>query len=318
MAPGAGLMKNGRGLGSRAWGERHAPFSRPQARGPRPEGAQRRAERGFALLYVFTLGVLLAIMVLMAWPDPLTQRKREREAELIYRGEHIARAIREFQQENSRYPTSLKEMMEVGPKNHRYLRQLYTEPVNPSGDWDLIPLGDPSTLAQLPNGQANPAQTGAQNPATAAEDSFDRFSDSLLSKDGDPDGGTGSSPLRSGDQRQPQRPPRIGRCRGAAGGAAQPGAAGIPGLPGAAPAGQPIGRVIGTQIGVQIGTPLGSAGPGTQIVGVASLVDEDAFREYQKKKKYCEWLFLANQPPTGTPGQPLVPVGGINPPTPSR
>lgn len=270
----------------------------------------RRADRGFALLYVFTLGALLAILVLMAWPDPLTQRKREREAELIYRGEHIARAIREFQQENSRYPTSLKEMMEVGPKNHRYLRQLYTEPLNPSGDWDLIPLGDPSTLAQIPNGQNIPAPNGAQNTLPDAQDSFDSFSDSLLSKDENAD----SAPFSGGDQRQPQRPPRIGRCRGAAGGGVQPGAGGIPGLPGASPAGQPIGRVIGTQIGVQIGTALGTAGPGTQIVGVASLVDEDSFREYQKKKKYCEWLFLANQPARGTPGQPLTPVGGGTPP----
>lgn len=271
---------------------------------PRPSRAN---ERGFALLMVFALGVVLAIFAYLAQPDWIQQRRRSREAELIYRGEHIARAIREFQQENSRWPTSLEELMKEGPKQHRYLRQLYAEPLNPSGEWDLIPAGDPSTLPQNPQAGSPFAEPGDAAPALSGGASDLLFGESV------PAPTEGPAPSASGD-RQPQRPFVIGRCR-----AAQPGgpagALPIPPPGGIVPsAGQPgaIGNPIGRPIGTAIGKPLGEAGPGTQIVGVASLVDEEGLREYRKKKRYCEWLFLANPP--AVPGQPMVPAGGINPP----
>lgn len=267
---------------------------------------RRAQERGFALLLVFAIGAVLAIFAYLAQPDWIQQRRRGREAELIYRGEHIARAIREFQQENGRWPTSLEELMKEGPKQHRYLRRLYAEPLNPSGEWDLIPAGDPSTLPQNPQAGSPFAAPG---DAAAAPASAGGASDLLFG-----DLAPGDLAPSSSGERQPQRPFTIGRCRGV-----QPGGPGgalaIPPPGGIVPsAGQPgaIGTVISRPIGTAIGKPPGEAGPGTLIVGVASLVDEEGLREYQKKKRYCEWLFLANPP--AVPGVPMTPAGGINPP----
>ena len=78
------------------------------------------------MLAVVIIMLMVAVILMAATPDWVTLRRRDREAELIYRGETIAIAIREFRAENNRYPTELKELMTVGPRQHRYLRQLYT------------------------------------------------------------------------------------------------------------------------------------------------------------------------------------------------
>jgi type II secretory pathway pseudopilin PulG len=275
---------------------------------------QRNAE-GFAMLAVVIIMLMVAVLMMMTTPDWVTLRRRDKEAEAIYRGETIALAIREFRAENNRYPTELKELMAVGPRQHRYLRQLYTEPLSSSGEWDLIPVGDPSTL---PPGA--PGAPGAILPTPiatggAADDQL-QADDLLPTSEG---AGEGAA-LAGG--RQPRKPLKIGRCRPGLPGAA----GGIPGLNGINPSGlpggsgqPPIGNPIGVPIGVPIGTPLGgTAGPGSQIAGVSIMVDERAIRNYNGKQRYCEWVFLANppvqpgqnplgQPQPGQPGQPGQP-----------
>lgn len=270
---------------------------------------QRSAQRGFAMLAVVLIMLMVAVAMVVATPDWVTARRRDREAELIYRGETIALAIREFRAENNRYPTELKELMAVGPRQHRYLRQLYTEPLNPTGEWDLIPVGDPITL---PPG--SPGAPGAVLPTPipegGAEDPFAAAAEAALDENGDAAGAAAG-------ERQPYKPFKINRCR-----AGQqkgiPGLNGAPSLPGTPGQPQPIGSPIGSVIGTPIGGPIGTAGPGTQIAGVASMVDEESIKNYNDKRRYCEWVFLANPPTTpgqnpnappqpGLPGQPPKP-----------
>lgn len=65
-----------------------------------------------------------------------TQRiKREKEADLIFRGWQYAEAIRVFQQRHGRYPTRLKELMEVEPRS---IRKLWKDPMTDDGTWGLV------------------------------------------------------------------------------------------------------------------------------------------------------------------------------------
>jgi hypothetical protein len=90
----------------------------------------------------YTLAVLLVMMVAVGvfivnrahlWAP--TQLNREREAELIYRGEHLARGIAAFRQSRGRYPISLSEVESMRP---RIIRQVYTDPMSENGQWTYI------------------------------------------------------------------------------------------------------------------------------------------------------------------------------------
>jgi hypothetical protein len=64
-----------------------------------------------------------------------TQLNREREAELIYRGEHLARGIAAFRQKTGRYPISMDELAAHRP---RLIREVYRDPMTEDGEWDYI------------------------------------------------------------------------------------------------------------------------------------------------------------------------------------
>jgi hypothetical protein len=90
----------------------------------------------------YTLSVLLVMMVTVGvfvvnrahlWAP--TQINREREAELIYRGEHLARGIAAYRQKRGRFPTSLGEVENVRP---RLIRQVYNDPVSETGQWIFL------------------------------------------------------------------------------------------------------------------------------------------------------------------------------------
>jgi len=106
---------------------------------------RRRGSRGYALLTVVFLCALMLIAVAAATPPILTEGRREKEAELIWRGEQYARGIRLYFRKNGRFPQNMEDL--VKPNNGlRYLRQEYKDPMNrEDGSWRFIYMG--------PNGQ---------------------------------------------------------------------------------------------------------------------------------------------------------------------
>ncbi|MCL1894576.1 MAG: hypothetical protein FWG02_10180 [Holophagaceae bacterium] len=90
----------------------------------------------------YTLSVLLVMLVVAGtvtvqkghlWAP--TQLNREREAELIYRGEHLARGIALFRQKTGRYPTTLAEVEAISP---RIIRKAYKDPMTAKGEWTFV------------------------------------------------------------------------------------------------------------------------------------------------------------------------------------
>lgn len=81
------------------------------------------------------MSILMAVIA-KSWTY---QVKRSNEEQLIYIGEHYARAIRNFHIQHKRYPFKLKELIETQP---RYLRKLYKDPITNSDDWGIIRLSD--------------------------------------------------------------------------------------------------------------------------------------------------------------------------------
>lgn len=124
-----------------------------------------RPER-FEIGIVF-IGILLAMFVvailLMAAIQPASiVAKREREKELVFRGEAYTEAIRTYRRENhGAFPTHLKDLLKLGgPKKIRSIRQLYPNPMNPEGKWSL--LGPGSTIIKIgKNGKKTYVPVGA-------------------------------------------------------------------------------------------------------------------------------------------------------------
>lgn len=104
-----------------------------------------RSQRGYALLSVIVLGAIMIVTAAAVMPNLLTAGTREKEAELIWRGNQYARAVKLFYRKNGRFPTSLDELVKR-QGNIRYLRKEYKDPFNrEDGKWRLIYV--------LPNGQ---------------------------------------------------------------------------------------------------------------------------------------------------------------------
>ena len=61
--------------------------------------------------------------------------KRDREAELIFRGLQYAEAIRVFQLRFNRLPNNLDELIETNPRS---IRQLWPDPMTDGGKWKPI------------------------------------------------------------------------------------------------------------------------------------------------------------------------------------
>ncbi|MBL0211996.1 MAG: hypothetical protein IPQ13_13965 [Holophagaceae bacterium] len=84
---------------------------------------------------LMALITIMGIMLMKGIPAISTEVQREQEAELIFRGESIAKAIRLFAAKSGRYPMALTELESVRP---RIIRKVYKDPMTESGEWDLL------------------------------------------------------------------------------------------------------------------------------------------------------------------------------------
>jgi type II secretory pathway pseudopilin PulG len=92
-------------------------------------------QRGFTMALLLAFAVIMGILLLKAIPPVTTEVQRENEAELIYRGESIANALRIYFAKSGRYPQDLDELLKVRPA---ILRQKYKDPMTRGGEWEYI------------------------------------------------------------------------------------------------------------------------------------------------------------------------------------
>jgi len=107
------------------------------------------SNRGYVLLLVLLTLFIMSLGLLVAMPVLETQLRREKEEELIFRGQQYVEAIRLYQQKKpGAFPSSLEELVK-----EKCLRKLYSDPVSKNGQWDLLLL--PSSLTPGPRAMAN-------------------------------------------------------------------------------------------------------------------------------------------------------------------
>ena len=132
------------------------------------------SQRGFAMLMVLFLTTLVLLGAMAAAPYVRTERRREKEEEMIWRGKQYVRGIKLYYRKTGHFPTSVDDLTKPKLGSLRFMRQAYDDPMNKAdGSWRLIYVGPsgqligslkPQQSFQLPGqagtpGGANPQQT---------------------------------------------------------------------------------------------------------------------------------------------------------------
>jgi hypothetical protein len=271
--------------------------------------AANRGERGYALLMVVFLATLLVVSTMIVAPNILTEGKREKEKEMIWRGKQYTRGVKLYYRKMGRFPTTLDDLTKPKVGSLRFMRQAYKDPMNKEdGTWRFIYVGAAGQLI----GSLKPPQQNLQLPQPAAP-------------------GAPANPV------------------GATGTAPQPGLNGQPGQTGAQPGGAPAVANPPGATGPENGTGQGDSQSNPQsglladtptiiggnIIGVGSKINKRSIIVYERARNYRLFEFVwdpskdnvgAGQPGlqtgTGLGGNPVqTPFGqqpGQNPNTPPQ
>ena len=129
----------------------------------------RTTDSGYAMVALLIGMSVMAVVLSTVMPSWYTMARREREAELVFRGQQYARAVTLFQRKMAgAYPPNLDILL-----TQKFLRKKYKDPIT-NDEFVLIPVGDPRALqagaAAMPGGRAGSAPVqGRGGPPLAAQ-----------------------------------------------------------------------------------------------------------------------------------------------------
>ena len=136
-----------------------------------PQTVRRRSERGYALLVVIFLVTVLLLSTMVVVPNILTEGQREKEKEMIWRGNQYARGVKLHFRKTGRFPTSLEDLTKPKVGSLRFMRQAYKDPMNKEdGSWRFIYVGPAGQLIgslKPPQNLRLPQAGGVGTPANA-------------------------------------------------------------------------------------------------------------------------------------------------------
>lgn len=112
---------------------------------------RRSSDSGYAMAALLVALSVMAILFGMALPAWRTFVQREREAELIFRGEQYAQAIGLFSRRTGGFPASFDAL-----RDGRYIRKLYKDPMT-NGDFQPVYLGQIATATPVIPGRGGAA-----------------------------------------------------------------------------------------------------------------------------------------------------------------
>ena len=147
------------------------------ARSRRSRGA---SQDGYAMAALLVAMSVMAVFMTVALPVWNTQAQREKEAELVFRGEQYARAVMLYQR---KFANSLPPSLDV-LLNDRYLRKKYKDPIT-GGDFQLLSGASAQANAGVPGGNVGgaarpggPVVSRGSTGATGAGSSSNTFGQS--------------------------------------------------------------------------------------------------------------------------------------------
>lgn len=104
-----------------------------------------KPQRAQFLLVAIVLVTVISVSLATVIQPIQTTRQRQKEQELIYRGQHLAEGIRQFYFKKGRFPFDLEELVDTDP---RFVRRIYQDPMTKDGEWNLVYL-NPNDVEQV-------------------------------------------------------------------------------------------------------------------------------------------------------------------------
>src|SRR5271157_5846325 len=294
--------------------------------------ARNLGQRGYALLLMMFFLALLVLTTITVAPNVLTDGRREKEKEMVWRGNQYVRGIKRYYMKMHRFPTEIDDL--VKPKTGiRFMRQAYKDPMNDvDGSWRLIYVGPNGQLIgslkiRYTGGPGVPASSLASSSSSFGSSSFGGSSSSFGNSSF---GGSSSSFGNSsfGGFSSSFGNSSFGRSSFGSGNSSNSmmGSSGF-GNNATNPTGQPSANGENPE-GTDATSGQVPAGPvetpviiGGNIIGVGSKVNKKSFRWYDKAKNYREFEFVWDPSKdtaggVGAPGQMGpglgTPIGGQN------
>src|SRR5882762_10224354 len=103
-----------------------------------------RPDAGFSLSALIFFATAASILAAAAVPAYQMQAKRERELELIFRGEEYTRAIQKYQRKFGVYPSAIDQLVQTN--GLRFVRHVYKDPMT-GKDFRLIRINPDGSLS---------------------------------------------------------------------------------------------------------------------------------------------------------------------------
>ena len=116
------------------------------------------SERGYAMAALLVALSVMSIMLAAALPSWRTMTQREREAELVFRGEQYVQAIQLFSRRTGGFPPSLNAL-----RDGRFIRKLYKDPIT-NAEFQPVYLGQVGVGGAPVTPGQQPQQPGRGQP----------------------------------------------------------------------------------------------------------------------------------------------------------
>jgi hypothetical protein len=148
---------------------------------------RRESQGGYALLMVFLMAAIIALMLYQQLPRVAFESEREKEQLLIDRGEQYTRAIQLFYLANNRrWPTSIDDLEK---REKRFLRRRYVDPYTGKDEWRIIHttggfLTD-SLVQKAPLAGDDKSQSATNTPANTSTDAQPQINAAVLQRPSD-------------------------------------------------------------------------------------------------------------------------------------
>ena len=244
----------------------------------------RKSEQGYILLFLMLAFALMAIFAATLVTSIKFDMKRDREEEMIHRGVQYTRAIRAYYRKFNRFPAKIEDLESTNQL--RFLRKRYKDPLT-GKEFKLVHFGEvkfsgglgggtiPGASTVGANGQLTSASTGfSQNSAFGSNNTFG--SNSAF--------GQNSTLGQNSNSLFSQNPPANNQTPGSDSSQTPSGTPGSDTSQGS--------QQVQTNGASDTGSPNQQVFGGAPIVGVASTSKDKTIREFDKKKKYNEWMFV--------------------------
>jgi len=253
----------------------------------------RGKDSGYMLLVLMLAVAVLTITLLGVARNYRRSIVRDREVEMMHRGDQYSRAIKRYYKKNGSYPTTLEQLENTN--KIRYLRKRYKDPMSPDGSWKLVHATDikltsgglAGAVAGTAAGQnpANAGIVGAAASVAAVQSAAGSTGTSLA--------GTSTAGTDTGGTTGTGTPPGGTGTSGSTSTSDQGTASGGTPSTGSTNNAASSGQVLG----------------GGPVLGVVSKSKAEGIHSFADKKKYNEWFFIYD--PSQDRGQMLV--GPYNP-----